>query len=45
LRREGEGKGRGRGKRRKVRGKDLPDQCQTASHAPVALADKRELAG
>jgi len=45
LRREGERQGRGRVKRGKVRGKDLPDQCETASHAPVALADKRELAG
>jgi len=36
---EGEGKGKGRdraveGKGKKERGRDLPEQCQTASYAP-----------
>jgi len=33
--REGEGEGEGRGKIGRQRGRDLPDQCQTASYSPV----------
>jgi len=34
--REGKRKGSGEGKGGKERGMDLPDQCQTASYAPVS---------